>query len=180
VCAKDSNGCLKWSSESVKVGKCDVECTSNSNCQTGYTCNANKKCVTNINPCDGVICNSFCQGNTYKYNGQCNTGNCVYNSYNTCGSNQICTQTGCIDQPQCTLNTQCPIGYKCLNEVCTRDTSYCFVDTDCKSYEFCDTINHSCKLKTDNTLIYIIIGASVGLIILVLFIILLVRNIKKK
>ena len=34
--------------------------------------------------CDGVTCNPYCEGTTYKYNGYCDNGQCVYQSeYNS-------------------------------------------------------------------------------------------------
>ena len=90
----DSDPCLEWSSGKIKIGKCGVECTTNSDCPSRYTCSNYKcefegECYSGETKCEGYYY-YVCEDGEWDYKGivigkcgvECSLGKTKCEGYN--------------------------------------------------------------------------------------------------
>ncbi len=145
-------------------GEQQCGCTSNSDCKSGYRCNATMMtCLKDEASCNATECKAatgiYYFGNACIDDGfgdkmcgctslsECNTGyKCDFDEYTcvktTCEINSDCSYGYICDNHSCIKNTcskasDCAAGYICSNNICIKEGA-CSSDSDCISGYFCD------------------------------------------
>ncbi|TNE46812.1 MAG: trypsin-like serine protease [Deltaproteobacteria bacterium] len=130
---------------------CFRNCSNDSSCQpeggTCYTSNENAKlCLCNSNsPCNsGYTCKLTTTNGVCVKDGGGNSPQCTNDT--DCPVGQVCQNGTCVNpqQPQCTNDTDCPSGQVCRNGKCeTPAPPQCTRDSDCPSGQVCR--NNKCE-----------------------------------
>jgi len=137
----DSDPCLEWSSGKIKIGKCGVECITNSDCPSGYTCSNYKcefegECYSGETKCEGYYY-YVCEDGEWDYKGivigkcgvECYSGDtrCAGYNYYVCSNYEWNNEGKVIGEcgVECITNSDCPSGYTCSNYKCELTEKTC-------------------------------------------------------
>ncbi|MBK03438.1 MAG: hypothetical protein CL920_19480 [Deltaproteobacteria bacterium] len=138
--------------QSTSGGTCHTECTENTHCLAGYTCDTpSKKCVSLPSAClneqgtcptndlkQTCTLHTQCPGH-YRCHEALKVCHTTCTNNRQCQSGHYCTSRGlCNKLPaSCTSNTECS-GYRCVNNKCT---------TKCEKASDCNTLGNAYTCK---------------------------------
>jgi hypothetical protein len=158
-CVRKTDGCYDLEARGMMIGKCDIECLSNSDCRSDERC-FNYKCEKDR--CGNNECGSFencvdCPSDCLKSNQVCCNkipleGNCCEDK--DCKSEELCLSNKCT--PKCGNGVcdsdencnSCSVDCLTATQICCANMTYtgnCCLDSNCSENQTC--ISHICTIS---------------------------------